>query len=346
MKKTFAILVSALLVLGLVVQARAAFESGTLTLSLYKSDDADVGHSLGINLSTFDFATHGVLSFSVEKTAFTTNPAWADLRVGIYGYTGNYIFFATTEPTPPTVVSSSWLSFRGATDVVLGTFYGPMGTNPAPGMAVTPGSYWYTMDSHATPGQYAGFNMDHLVGEATLEALDQQGSVTMYLYKYERVNREAVFIPGSQHPYQCEIRISAGPFQPWGEAAPVIADIPDESTPAGVPYEGPTPELTAGTLPVTWTLVAGPAGMTIDPASGVVSWDNPVVEGSPFTVTIRATNSYGSDEESWALTVTNGGGWAPASTVGATGTSHATNYLGFLAVPLAILFVLKRRSRV
>ncbi len=352
MKRFLVLLTAAILVLGMAVQAKAAFEPGSLTLSLYKSDDADVGHDLGIALATFDFSGLGVLNVSVEKTAFTTNPNWADLRVGIYGYSGpedNHVFFATTQPTAPPVVSTSWNAFLGADDVVKGTFYKPIGTNPAVGLASAPNSYWNKMDSGTTPGQYAGLNADYLHGEATLEELDPggQGSVTMYLYKFARVNRDVVLVPGpGGRPYQAEIRISAGPFQPYG--APVIAPIGDASTPEGVPYTGPTPTLLEGVGPVTWSLVTGPAGMTIDSATGVVFWEDPVVAGSPFTVTIRATNAFGFDDEDWLLTVTGGGqqNWQAASTVGspkASESGRALNYLAFVFLPAAAVLWRKLR---
>ena len=85
--------------------------------------------------------------------------------------------------------------------------------------------------------------------------------------------------------------------------APVIADIPDASHTAGSAYTGPEPALTAGTAPVTWLLVSGPAGMTIDSLTGRVSWALPTTAGSPHTITIRASNAAGSDDESWQLTV-------------------------------------------
>ncbi len=84
---------------------------------------------------------------------------------------------------------------------------------------------------------------------------------------------------------------------------PIIADIPNVTIPAGMPYESPAPVLLEGAGQMTWTLVAGPAGAVIDPVSGTVSWDNPTVAGSPHTVTIRAENMDGFDEETWTLTV-------------------------------------------
>ncbi|MBI1851751.1 MAG: putative Ig domain-containing protein [Planctomycetes bacterium] len=82
--------------------------------------------------------------------------------------------------------------------------------------------------------------------------------------------------------------------------APVIVDVADATTCLSS-YGGPAPQLAGGAcaLPVTWTLVSGPGGMTIDAATGVVSWPSPFA-GSR-TVTIRATNAFGSDDESWLL---------------------------------------------
>jgi len=89
---------------------------------------------------------------------------------------------------------------------------------------------------------------------------------------------------------------------------PVINPISDASIVEGAPYAGPTPSLSQGTLPVTWSLANGPSGMGIDSSTGVVSWSNPIVSGSPHTITIQATNTAGSDTKSWQLTVTPGPG--------------------------------------
>ena len=85
---------------------------------------------------------------------------------------------------------------------------------------------------------------------------------------------------------------------------PEINPIPDDSTLEGASYTGPTPTLSRGTLPVTWSLAGGPAEMTIDPDTGVVvSLPSATFSGSPHTITIQATNTAGSDDESWQMTV-------------------------------------------
>jgi hypothetical protein len=85
---------------------------------------------------------------------------------------------------------------------------------------------------------------------------------------------------------------------------PTIDPIPDATTPspAGTPYTGPLPTVT-GTPPFIWSLITGPFGMTIDPATGVVSWPNPTPPSSSHLVTIRVTNAQGYDEESWYVSV-------------------------------------------
>ena len=83
---------------------------------------------------------------------------------------------------------------------------------------------------------------------------------------------------------------------------PETDPIPDNSTIEGMLHTGPMPTF-QGTLPVTWSLASGPSGMTIEPGTGVVSWPKPTVSGSPHTIRIEATNTAGSDSESWGLTV-------------------------------------------
>jgi hypothetical protein len=86
--------------------------------------------------------------------------------------------------------------------------------------------------------------------------------------------------------------------------APVLNDIVNATIACAGSYTGPTPTLTntACMNPVTYSLITGPAGMTVNPATGVVSW--PTVVGGTHTITIRGTNSAGFDDEAWLLTVT------------------------------------------
>ena len=84
---------------------------------------------------------------------------------------------------------------------------------------------------------------------------------------------------------------------------PIIAQLPDANVVEYLTYTGPIPTLEQGSPPVTWSLVQAPAGMSIDAATGVVSWPNAAPSFTPYTITIRATNTVGSDDETWLLSV-------------------------------------------
>ncbi len=86
--------------------------------------------------------------------------------------------------------------------------------------------------------------------------------------------------------------------------APTIAPLSDQSTSPGNSYQRP-PLLDEGTPPVTWTKVAGPDDLTVNPLTGLVRWDNPQPPDSVHQIIIRATNACGSDDEEWQLTVTS-----------------------------------------
>ncbi len=87
---------------------------------------------------------------------------------------------------------------------------------------------------------------------------------------------------------------------------PIINPIPYASTVCGSPFTSVAPTLSQGSPPITWSLQAGPFGATINPANGAVSWAAPVTTSFPYTITVRATNSSGFDDESWLLTVRPG----------------------------------------
>lgn len=89
------------------------------------------------------------------------------------------------------------------------------------------------------------------------------------------------------------------------EKAPLIKSIPDSFAIAGIPYTGPTPMLSRGSSPIEWSLVSGPPRLVIDKDTGIVSWSDPSLSDSPYTIIIKATNPLGYDEEKWHLTVKN-----------------------------------------
>lgn len=88
-------------------------------------------------------------------------------------------------------------------------------------------------------------------------------------------------------------------FTPPPPSAPTITSTPVTTGVVGVAYSY---QATAtGTVPITWSVVAGPTGLAIGSTTGLVSW-TPTVGGS-FPVTIRATNSVGSQDQSYTITI-------------------------------------------
>lgn len=128
------------------------------------------------------------------------------------------------------------------------------------------------------------------------------------------VHWPVTILTGSPHNIMIRATNSVGSDdETWSlrivEADPLVNSIPDETISQGAAYAGPLPTLMNAdcTAPVSWSLVTAPAGMTINAGTGVVSWPSPTSAGSPHTVTIRAANSEGFDDESWLLTVTSSG---------------------------------------
>lgn len=88
-------------------------------------------------------------------------------------------------------------------------------------------------------------------------------------------------------------------FQAFLPLPPVIASTPPASAVPGTAYTywaGAT-----GLQPIRWSLTGAPAGMTVEGTTGKVAWTS-AVRGR-FTVTVNATNSLGTDSQSFTLTV-------------------------------------------
>jgi len=85
---------------------------------------------------------------------------------------------------------------------------------------------------------------------------------------------------------------------------PVISQIADERVAEHVPYRSSPPVLESGAYPVTWSLVDPPhETMSIDPQTGVVSWNDPILRPEPYRVTVLAANLCGDGQATWLLTV-------------------------------------------
>jgi len=348
MKRWMGILTTVALLASPAAQAFACFDVGGLTLSVYNPTDKEVGYNLDVDLATHDFGSTPVITVEIDKSDFSPSLTWADLKAGIYGYSGtadNHAFFATTVESMPAVSTRSWAAFMGADDQVKSYYDNGREYTPVAVLAGDVASYWTKMDSTSTPGQYAGLNADFLVGEANLADLATTGYVEMYLYK---VNKITGVVPGTGDDFQCVIRIEAGtPL-----VSPVIVEpIADEDAAVGTAYTGPAPTLSQGTAPMVWELISGPAGMVMgNPATGAVQWDEPALNTppeDPFVVTIRATNDSACDDTvSFNLYVADvPPPWGAASTVGDSGSSSTANILLALLGPLGILLVAALRRR-
>jgi fibro-slime domain-containing protein/RHS repeat-associated protein len=64
--------------------------------------------------------------------------------------------------------------------------------------------------------------------------------------------------------------------------------------------------------PITYSLVAGPSGMSIDPNSGLLVWDPTAAQAGSYPVTVRVADGRGGfDQQSFTLVVQNPAGNAP-----------------------------------
>ena len=86
---------------------------------------------------------------------------------------------------------------------------------------------------------------------------------------------------------------------------PVIDPIADQNGSCGVSFASIVPSA-SGTPPITWTLMSGPGGMTINGGTGQVMWPSPVAAVAPYNITVKAMNGLGSDTKNWQLKVRPG----------------------------------------
>lgn len=63
-----------------------------------------------------------------------------------------------------------------------------------------------------------------------------------------------------------------------------------------------------GVFPYVYELSTAPSGMTINQDTGLISWPNPTTSGSPYTVTLKVTDSESTNLTiTWTITVTTSG---------------------------------------
>ncbi|HNT87038.1 MAG TPA: DNRLRE domain-containing protein, partial [Candidatus Hydrogenedentes bacterium] len=167
---------------------------------------------------------------------------------------------------------------------------------------------WYTLD-------VTSFYNAHLGQTVTfkLEAVSGSGDGPIF------VDREGTG-GHTQYPYL---------DYATGSLPPIIAEVtPDpDSVQAGTQYVKQL-TLTQGASPVTWSVTSGPSGLIVSSGGYVSGWV-PVAGdvGQTFSITIQATNAYGSDTESWQVQVTGSAPLTPISpTDDVTTRGNSTNY--------------------
>jgi len=86
-----------------------------------------------------------------------------------------------------------------------------------------------------------------------------------------------------------------------------VNPIGNASTACGTNYTSGPPSVSTSCGTVIWSLGGSPpAGMTIDPNTGVVSWPNPVVSPTPYSITVQAGNGCNNSSQSYSLAVVVG----------------------------------------
>jgi len=85
--------------------------------------------------------------------------------------------------------------------------------------------------------------------------------------------------------------------------APAIQAIPGLAAVCDTVFSY-TPSLSAGTLPVTWSISGEPSGMTVNPTTGQIDWPNTVASATPYNVMVTAQSQCGPDMDTEPLVLT------------------------------------------
>ena len=199
MKSSFITILAVVLMTALSSQAFAYFSNNDLIEVVYNGTTAeraiDLGNLATLNLDTIASSLTLAGADSINLSALQAS-SWSDLKVGFFAYSGSTYqeYFATTATTAPVINTAARTSFSNAYSSTVGTYYGTqLGGTTNQIVDASPSnvnSYVKKMDSNGTaPGYFAGFNTAaSSLGEASLAALDNGGSVTMYLYHFNLVS--------------------------------------------------------------------------------------------------------------------------------------------------------------
>lgn len=202
MKKTVALAVAGLSMLGAAGQASASFETGHMVMVAYNQDTKEIGVDLGLidfvnGLSAAPTTLATGLDFSAAGAMNTLSLGFFETK-SIMTSSLRDIYFATTVPTVSafsstysngTLFSQNALAIGSNYNIVSG------GGNVAVGDPKNLKSYDYLMNvKSGVPGNYSKMNTAISVGEAKLG----NGPVDMYLYHFVNTGYTAMVLAESQ----------------------------------------------------------------------------------------------------------------------------------------------------
>jgi choice-of-anchor A domain-containing protein/RHS repeat-associated protein len=91
--------------------------------------------------------------------------------------------------------------------------------------------------------------------------------------------------------------------------APIFVSTPVVMALAGQPYTYTAQAVDPDNDPLTYAVLAGPTGMTIDPVSGEITWSPAAADAGPHTVTVGVKDGHGGfDVQNYTVTVSTGAG--------------------------------------
>jgi N-acetylneuraminic acid mutarotase len=202
------------------------------------------------------------------------------------------------DRTPPTAPGTPYLTDVGATSVTLG--WGASTDN----IGVTEYSvYWIYTTGHS--GRDGGYTT-HYVLEATTDGATAATITGLTQNQSYRLYVQARDAAGNTSPY-------SGPLTVIPGAAPYSFKATQTSPPSpGVTYgisdvanHRHTVQLSATSFsPPVYAVVSPPSGMTLDPATGLVTWTPAASNLGTTSVTFQATNPFGTTSLVVPITVT------------------------------------------
>ena len=258
-------------------------------------------HKLRIHLSSSNWPLW-------DRNQNTGNPLGMDAQIQVANQT---IYHDATHPSHLRVPIVS----GGST----GSGVAPSITSSALVTASTGQAYSYDVDATGTPAPTyslstspAGMSINSTTGLVTWTP-SAAGSFNVTVVASNGVSPDA--------PQSFTITVSSA------TSSPTIVSTPVTSATAGQAYA--TDVNASGNPAPAYSLLAAPAGMTIDSTTGLVSWMPPAA-GS-FDVTVLATNGIAPDAtQSFTITVTAAGGGLPAgwsnTDVGSVGIGGSATY--------------------